>query len=121
MRLWCVRVVDVLVIALVLVTGAGLTACTPWPGPATGGFAERYRTNWPALQVLEDRYVSAGRAGGVRFAAGRMDEAHLLLIRAQREFEGGLIEDANLSIAKADTVISAIERDLRPHHRHARN
>ena len=120
MRLRRVRVAEALVVAVVLVTGAGLSACTPWPGPATGGFAERFRTTWPALQMLEDRYADAGRAGGARLQPARMDEAYLLLIRAQREFEGGLVEDANLSLSKADIVISGIERDLRPR-RHARN
>ena len=96
------------------VTGVtALGGCTPWPGPASGGWAERFATDWVALRELQDRYHSAQRSGGDRFAAGQMVEAHLLIIRAQREHEGGLGEDSNLTLAQADRVMTKIEHELR--------
>lgn len=103
------------VLAFAIAT-AGLEGCTAWPGPATGGLAERKPTQWPALRSLEQRHDAAVRAGGDRFAAGRMAELRLLITRAQREEEGGLLADADVSLAKADRLLAAIERDLNTNH-----
>ena len=97
--------------ALVVAT-AGLQACTAWPTPATGGLAERHPTGWVALRHLEERYNWAVKAGGERFAAGRMAELELLITRAQREHDGGLLADSDQTLAKADRVMNAIENDL---------
>ena len=102
-----------LVVVLVLaVATSGLEACTPWPGAATGGFAERYRTDWAPLRIVDGRYNSALQAGANRYAAGRMVDVRLLLTRAQREHEGGLLADSDVTLAKADRAMSAIERDV---------
>ena len=104
-----------------LVLIAGLQACTPWPGPATGGLAERHPTEWPPLITLEHRYNGAIRAGAERWTAGPIVDARLLLTRAQREHEGGLIDDADLTLAKADVMLTFIERELSRHRTRARH
>ena len=101
-----------LVVWALVASTAGLQACAPWPGMATGGLAERHLTDWPELARLQQRYNAAAVAGADRFQAGKLDVAHLLLIRAQREDEGGLFEDSKLTLTKADSVITEIERDL---------
>ena len=107
------------VLAFLVITG--LQACTPWPGPATGGFAERHPTDWPPLIALEHRYNGAVQAGAERWTAGPIVDARLLLTRAQREYEGGLIEDADLTLSKADGLLTFIERELSRHRTHARH
>jgi type IV pilus biogenesis protein CpaD/CtpE len=101
-----------LVSFVVVAATTALGGCTPWPTYATGGLAERYQTAWAPLAGLERRYDAALRAGGDRFAASRMIDTQLLLARAQREHEGGLIEDANLTLTKADGLLRNIEHDL---------
>ena len=101
-----------LAVVFMAVATAGLGACTPWPGLATGGLAERHATDWGPLRTLQERYDTVLKAGADRLAAGRMEEAHLLLIRAQREHEGALVEDADVTLAKAEGVIAGIEHDV---------
>ena len=100
------------VVLAMFVATAGLEACTPWPGPATGGLAERRQTDWRPLLNLEARYNAVQLAGADRFAAGAMVEARLLLTRAQREYEGGLLEDSNLTLTQAERLIALIEDDM---------
>ena len=99
-----------IVLAVVLTTGLG--GCTPWPVAANGGLAERHPTVSAPLLALESRYHAAAKAGADRFSPGRLAEAELLIIRAKREHEGGLIDDCNVTLSKADIVLSAIEHDL---------
>ena len=101
-----------LVLFALIVATAGLEACTPWPGLATGGLAERHQSDWRALLDLEARYDAVQLAGADRFAAGAMVEARLLLTRAQREYEGGLLEDSNHTLTQADSLIASIEHDM---------
>ena len=101
-----------LAVSALVVATVGLEACTAWPGPATGGYAERRPTQWAALLSVQQRHDAAVRAGAQRFAAGRIVELRLLITRAQRENEGGLLADADVTLERADRLMSLIERDL---------
>lgn len=90
-----------------------LPGCTPWPVSGSGGLAERHPVMWPDALVVQDRCLEVLRRGGREIAAGRMDEIRILLVRAVREYEGGLEVEAQLTLARADLILSGVERDLR--------
>jgi hypothetical protein len=106
------KTLSCVLIAIAVVLSMGLGGCTPWPVAANGGLAERHPTASVLLLTLESRYDAAAKAGATRFLPGRLAEVELLIIRAKREHEGGLLEDSTVTAAKADLVLSAIERDL---------
>lgn len=61
---------------------------------------------------MEQRYLDLMRAGANEFAAGRMDEARILMTRALREHEGGLPIEAELTRERAERILATIENDM---------
>jgi len=96
------------VLAIVLV----LAGCTPWPDYATGGLAERHPIEWRQVRTVQERYNALTRGGADRFYPGRMIEVRNLINRAMREHEGGLPNDADVTLAIAAELTALVEADM---------
>jgi hypothetical protein len=77
--------------ALLLVLPPG---CTPWPGRAEGGLAERYDIENPISAELRARYEAVVARGAAQRTPARLLEVKGVIIRAHREWAGGLHIDA---------------------------
>ncbi len=86
-------------------------ACTPWPIEGTGGFAERHSSVSPELSNLADRLNYAIRRGARTSYAAQTAEAELQLIRAQRTWDAGFIED----YSKNYQLLEVLVRDVEAH------
>lgn len=86
--------------------------CAPWPGEATGGLAERHPTDWSAGTAMEERFVALLKAGADARMPARMLDARDLMIRARREYAGGLVKDAERTLGAVDVMLSSIEREM---------
>ncbi|MEQ1696021.1 MAG: hypothetical protein ABL901_09310 [Hyphomicrobiaceae bacterium] len=99
--------------AVVIALTMMLAGCTPWPEYASGGLAERHYTGWGPVLHLRDRYHALTLSGADRFYPGRLVDVRNLINRATREHEGGLPDDAMLSVARAGELLSLVEADMR--------
>jgi len=89
-----------------------LASCTPWPDYATGGLAERHPIEWRQVRTVQERYNALTRIGADRFYPGRMIEVRNLINRAMREHEGGLPNDADVTLSIAAELTSLVEADM---------
>ncbi|MCZ8183943.1 MAG: hypothetical protein O9322_13295 [Beijerinckiaceae bacterium] len=99
-------------LAILVLVASLAGGCATWPEAGTGGFAERRAVEDPGLQGLTTRYESLRHRGAERWAAGLADEARLLLIRAQRNHQAGLIDDLADDRLRLARVLDAIEPHL---------
>ena len=108
-RLW-------VAVLIACMAAPGLQGCVSWPKEARGGLAERERANDPVLRALRHAFRRLADAGALKTRPARMLEAQLLMIRAHREYAGGLRQDywdtsraAWAAMARIDPSIGALE------------
>lgn len=104
-----------------LMAPALLGGCTTWPPAGAGGAAE-LRAPPPAeppspLAARLD--CSLGRFAALRSAAagagvlgGRVAVVEPLALRAQREYHGGLMQDAARTLDRLDAAVTAVAAEL---------
>jgi outer membrane murein-binding lipoprotein Lpp len=90
--------------------------CTPWPQEGGGGFAERHpiassATASSELRSLADRLQSAIERGARQSYAAQTAEAELQLVRAQRTWDAGFVED----YIKDYQVLVVLVQDVEAH------
>jgi hypothetical protein len=93
-----------------------LTSCTPWPQEGGGGFAERHpiassATASSELTSLADRLQFAIERGARQSYAAQTAEAELQLVRAQRTWDAGFVED----YIKDYQVLVVLVQDVEAH------
>jgi len=71
----------------------GLQGCVSWPKEARGGLAEREFSGDPVLVELRRAFRRLADEGALKTRPALMLEAQLLMIRAHREYAGGLRPD----------------------------
>jgi len=107
--------------AVLIATAAasGLQGCVSWPKEARGGLAERDRANDAVLRSLRRAFRRLADEGALKTHPAPMLEAQLLMIRAHREYAGGLRRDywdtaraAWAAMARIDPSIGRL--DARP-------
>lgn len=98
---------------------SGLQGCVSWPKEARGGLAERERAHDPVLLALRRAFRRLADDGALKTHPALMLEAQLLMIRAHREYAGGLrrdywdtSRDAWAAMARIDPSIGPL--DARP-------
>jgi hypothetical protein len=74
--------------------------------------AERYETEWAALRKVEQRFGELDLGGGTELRPAKMQEASELIVRARREYAGGLQPDAYSSLTAAESLLESVERDV---------
>lgn len=81
----------------------------PWPQRGTGGLAEMQPSESPRLMQLELRLYALSQGRAVDYAPGMLLQAREFLVRAKREFAGGLVGDAEYTSDQLEFILVQLE------------
>ncbi len=91
---------------------SGLQGCVSWPKEARGGLAEQERAHDPVLLALRRAFRRLAEDGALKTRPALMLEAQLLMMRAHREYAGGLRRDYWDTSRHAWTVMARIDPSI---------
>ncbi len=112
-----VKSIPVLALVATLASGCGGTS---WPPEGKGGWAEhpRLAAAAPMEPVTDAVFVAKQRLeqiawdGGSKLFPGRVADARILLVRAEREHVAGFKQDVAITLLSADAVLDDLEQRL---------
>lgn len=90
-----------------------LGGCSSWPSEGSGGMAELNPPPTACLSAMDARLRALESSNAYVAAPADLVEARLKLVRAQREYVGGLILDSHEHARVADALLTRLETKAR--------
>ena len=90
-----------------------LGGCSSWPSEGSGGMAELNLPPTACLSAMDARLRALESSKAYAAAPADLVEARLKLVRAQREYVGGLILDSHEHARVADALLTRLETKAR--------
>lgn len=98
---------------MVFVLCLNLGGCSSWPSEGSGGMAELNPPPTACLAAMDARLRALESSKSSATAPAEIFEARLKLIRAQREYAGGLMLDSIEHARATDTLLTRLENGSR--------